>query len=122
MKKIIDCQLIESSINAALPRFDSLRGYYRNDEAAGWMYPDKCFEAAFADIDPNTGNVIAITIYVHSDELEAARHKRNTDTVDITEQIDDAICGCRMGLFDSNEFREAIIREIKEAITNRNND
>lgn len=107
------------SINENLPRFDALRREYRTHDQYG-ICPSRTFAGAYADLDQN-GNVTSISIYAVGDAYERKHYysEQYDDVVCISSPIENAIsaegldsCG-----YDSKRFRDMIVREIQEIIT-----
>lgn len=97
-----------SSINANLPRLDTLRRSYRLHEWTG-VFPSgiQTFSRAFADYDGN-GNCTEIRTYAYGDAMERRHYYGTGDTADVTDIIEDWM----RGEYD----RAEVCRRIQSAI------
>lgn len=78
------------SINANLPRLDTLRRDYAPAGTTGIVYWRLGYlRAAIADVDEARQHVTDITIYTYSDAMKADHY--HGGGIDITEQIEDAL-------------------------------
>lgn len=113
------------SINDNLPRFDAIRRAYMSQDATGFTDGRDFLAAAFADLD-EWGNVCNIALYATGDAMEERHYhaEGNACVVDITDQIEDAISGARLGDYgyDSKRFRACIVSEIRDRITEQTGD
>ena len=111
------------SINENLPRFDVIRRNYMLRETTGWIDGRSYIRAVYADIDPDTGNCIDITIYASGEAL-AARHYyagRYPDTVfDITDQIVEVLTDANWNYKNSKAYRSHVVKAIQEVIEEGN--
>ena len=96
------------SINANLPRLDTLRRDYAPAGTTGIQYWRIGYlRAAIADVDDAHKHVTGITIYTYGDAMEADHY--HGGGIDITEQIEDA-------LKDHEINRKRLANDIQAAI------
>lgn len=96
------------SINANLPRLDTLRRDYAPIGTPGIQYWRIGYlRAAIADVDDARQHVTGITIYTYGDAMEADHY--HGGGINITEQIEDA-------LKDHEITRKRLAKDIQAAI------
>lgn len=100
-----------STINANLPRLDTLRRSYRLHEWTG-VFPSgtQTFSHAFADYDGD-GNCTEIRTYAYGDAMERRHYYGTGDTADVTDIIEDWM----RGEYDRAEVCRRIQAAIAEA-------
>lgn len=98
------------SINAALPRLDTIRRKYMFHGETGFAHGVGHLPAAYADIGED-GNVTGIAIYAVGDAQEERHYYNRTGTVSIYDIIDEV-------LRDWDISRSTVAHMIQDAIAN----
>lgn len=106
------------SINANLPRLDTLRNEYMLLGQDGDLLKQRYLAYAVADLDDDM-NVDRITIYAVGDAMEADHYYGSDRTVNITDQIARVLSGERYAEYGSasaKKYRALIVDDIRLAI------
>ena len=103
------------SINAALPRFDLMRREFMYHGETGWSHGRGFLASAYANLDV-FGNVDSITLYAVGDAWESRHYHLEPGTVDITEEITEAIHPENYYYLSAKLLRGAIVEDIQKKI------